>query len=343
KQNVNDIDGFAYKEKGKVIVNPKTKLIQNLDELPYQARHLLPMEKYIKLNLTQQLYTKKQRIAQIITSRGCSARCVFCTTTNFWGNCYRMRSAKSVLDEIEFLIKEYNIEEIHFTDDNLTLDKQRARDIFNGMIERKFNVDWATPQGTAVWALDEEMLELMKKSGCYSLIFAIESGNQEVLHKIIKKPLNLKLVEPLVRKAKSLGIRVYSFFVVGLPGETKENIKETFKFAAKVPFDGADFSIATPLPGSELYEIVSQKGYLSKDFDFDNLLYHEGVISTPEFSAKELTELVERERMKYHLRIFKRDPIFFIKKYGKFFIEKPNVVLKRFMNQKLYSKLFGDK
>lgn len=230
-QDFTNLDGIAFRRDGRVWVNPGTTYIKNLDELPFPAWELLPMKKYSKINNPMGGISKSRYWAPIITSRGCTDKCIFCSSANFWGNRYRSRSAKNVLDEIELLVKEYKIKEIQFCDDNLILDKERDKEIFQGIIDRRLKIFWNAPNGIALWRLDEELLKLMKASGCYELALAIESGDQEVLSKIIKKPLDLARVESLTRSIQRLKIRTHSFFIIGLPGESKEQIHRTFSFA----------------------------------------------------------------------------------------------------------------
>ena len=289
--DISKIGGLAYRKKEKKFVNYELQYIKNINDLPFPAKHLLNMEMYFKINLPQNPYPRGKRIVQIITSRGCSAHCVFCTTTNFWGNRYRERSAQNVVAEIRTLKEKYNIDEIQITDDNITLNKKRAIEIFEGIKDLKLM--WCVPQGVAVWALDEELIEKMKESGCYQLTFAVESGNQDVLNKIIKKPLNLRRVKPLTKKAQKLGIEVHAFCICGLPGETIEQMYETYNFVEDCEFDSASFFTATPLVGSELLKICKEKGFLEKDMKCDNQLYKIGNITTPEFKAEEVQKLVE--------------------------------------------------
>ena len=141
--------------------------------------------------------------------------------------------------------------------------------------------------------MDDEILELSRESGCYQLTFAVESGCQEVLDRIIKKPLKLSRVKPLVRKAQELGIKVHAFCICGLPGETIKQMHETYHFVQDCEFESASFFTATPLVGSELLEICKKKGYLRKDADCNDMLYKIGNITTPEFNADEVQNLVE--------------------------------------------------
>lgn len=317
KEDVSAIDGLGYKKNGQVFVNPKLKYIEDLDMLPDPARHLLNMEKYIKINLPQSPYTMKDRVTQVVTSRGCSAKCVFCTTTNFWGNKYRVRSAKRVVDEIEMLINKYGIEEIHFCDDNFSLNRSRTHEIMDEIIRRDLKFVWCTPQGIAVWALDERLIEKFAKTGCYQLTFAIESGNQWVETNIMNKPLILDKVKPLADKVHELGISIHGFFVVGMPGETKEQIMETFEFPKKNNFDSASFFIATPCLGSELYEICIEKGLLKGGFKVDETNYKIGNIHTDEFTPEELQNLTKAQTESFNSGLAERKPQLYYRKYGK--------------------------
>ncbi|UCD84421.1 MAG: cobalamin-dependent protein [Deltaproteobacteria bacterium] len=322
-QDYADLDGIAFRRNGQVYVNPRTTYIEDLDELPFPAWELLPMEEYSKINIPMGGISKSRYWAPIITSRGCTAKCIFCSSANFWGNRYRTRSVENVLSEIELLISKYKIKEIQFCDDNLILDKERAKDIFHGIIDRGLKIFWNTPNGITLWRLDEELLELMKASGCYELDLAIESGDQEVLSKIIKKPLNLAQVESLTKSIHKLKIRTHSFFIVGFPGETKEQIRRTFSFARKLRLTSAGFYIANPLPGSKLYEICKERGYLKEEFDFETINFNKSNYETPEFTSRELENIRDKEYFIFNLGLLFRNPIFFVQRYLLFVITNP--------------------
>ncbi len=306
------IGGLAFRKEDQDFKNNELQYIEDINVLPFPARHLLNMETYFKVNLPQNPYPEGKRVAQIITSRGCSAKCIFCTTTNFWGNRYRGRTAENVLEEIKMLKENYGIDEIQFTDDNLTLNKTRAIKILDGLVE--MGLKWCLPQGVAVWALDNELLEKMKASGCHQLTFAIESGNQEILTKIIQKPLILSKVKPLVEKAHELGIRLHAFCICGIPGETIENMYETYNFAKDCGFESASFFLATPLVGSRLLDVCVEKNYLVKDFRTSEVFYKIGNITTPEFKAEEVQKLVAKFNEEYNKKD-EREKRFGKKKY----------------------------
>ncbi len=327
------VEGIAFRQGNNLKINPKTYYIEDLDDLPFPARDLLPMEKYFSINMPMSITSKHKRCISILTSRGCTARCIFCPSPNFWGHHYRARSTDNVLEELQILIKDYQIREIQFHDDNLILDKKRAAELFQGMIERKFKLRWNTPNGIALWKLDEQLLKLMKASGCYELTLAIESGDQEVLSKIVKKPLNLKKVEHLTRIIKKLGIETNSFFIVGFPGETKEQIRRTFEFAKKLKLDCSYFFIANPNPGSRLHEICKEKGYLKEGFDFKTIDYFKSNYETPEFTSLELEELRNREYVKFNLSLIYRNPIAFLRRYFHIFTSNPQYLFKYFIDR----------
>ena len=292
------IGGIAFRKEGKDFINNELQYIEDINVLPFPARHLLNMETYFRINLPQNPYPEGKRVSQVITSRGCSAKCIFCTTTNFWGNRYRGRTADNVLAEIRMLKDKYNIDEIQFTDDNLTLNKRRAITILEGLVE--MGLKWCLPQGVAVWALDDELLEKMKESGCHQLTFAIESGNQEVLSKIIQKPLILSKVKPLVDKAHQLGIKLHAFCICGVPGETIENMYESYNFVNECGFESASFFAATPCVGSRLLTVCKENNYLVNDFKPDAVFYKIGNITTPEFTAEQVQNLVEEFNKEYN-------------------------------------------
>lgn len=291
-RNFAKINGIAFREKGRVRFIAKNKYIENLDSLPFPARHLFELDKYFTKSAAHSNF-KQTPFTQMITSRGCPFKCSFCALGNHWGSRQRLRSAKNVLDEIEYLVKSYGIQEIHFEDDNLTADKKRAIEIFDGLISRKLNISWNVPSGMAVSSLDEELLAKMKVSGCYSVSLAIESGNQMVLARLMNKPVDLKVVPKLVQKIRENGLEARGFFILGYPGETKKTIKETVDFARSLELDWSFFFIASPIPHTKMFKTCVEKGYI-KESDFDPIRsFHRSIIRTPEFDPEYLAEVRE--------------------------------------------------
>jgi len=304
-----NIDGLVYRDKtGKLIVNRKTKFIKDLDSIPFPARHLLPMDKYFAIE-RQHGFTKRTPHTIMITSRGCPANCIFCSIHAVWGKGYRGRSSENVLREVEELVMKYGIKEIHFEDDNLTFDKNRAEKIFNGIIEKKWNIYWAVPNGIALWSIDKALIPKMKKSGCYYLSLGIESGDQDVLDKLIKKPLKLNRIKYLVNDMKKQGIKVRGLFVLGVPGETKEQIERTIDFAANLKLNEAQFNIITPYPGTTLWKTCEERSIFKVGFRIEDLLLNRSNIETIELSTQDLMQLQKKAMIKFNLSKV-HDPFF---------------------------------
>ncbi|MCZ7384122.1 MAG: radical SAM protein [Candidatus Methanoperedens sp.] len=302
------IDGLGYKVDGVLKLNPKTKFIETLDTIPFPARHLLPLEKYYSIGESHG-GLKRNRYASIITSRGCPGNCVYCSIHTVWGRSWRPRSPANVIEEIKHLVNDYGIEEIHFEDDNLTFDRERARMIFQGIIDEGLDITWTTPNGVAIWKLDEELLKLMKKSGCYQLNVGIESGNEQVLRKIIKKPLKLEKALEIVKKIRELGIWTHGFFILGMPGETKQTMEDTINFAIKLDLDSANFFVATPYPGTTLYDLCKEHGFI-QDYDLRRLMVQSAMISTGEFTSDEVLKLQKEAYQRFMLHTIKREIIY---------------------------------
>ncbi len=320
-----EIDGLAWKNNGRVVVQPKTRFIENLDELPLPARHLLPMDKYFEIGEAF-LLTKRRPFTPLNTSRGCVAQCTFCPVHATWGGRWRARGAVNVLDEIEHLVKTYGVREIHFDDDNLVLNRKRAVALFQGMIDRNLDVVWTVPTGLALWAVDDELLALMKRSGCYKLFVAVESGDEHMLNEVIRKPLDLKKVKPLVRTMQRLGIEVESFFVVGMPGETKESLRRTFQFARQLDTDVSHYFFANPIPGTKLWKVCEDSGYFRDGFCLEDIRVEQANIETPEMPAAVLERMVAREEVRGRLTALFRHPLRVSLKYLKYVNKDPRVV-----------------
>jgi anaerobic magnesium-protoporphyrin IX monomethyl ester cyclase len=294
-QNFKKIKGIAFLENGKTVITSPRPAIEDLDSLPFPARHLLPMDKYFAdVKETPLRGEINKPWTTMITTRGCPYDCVFCTVHIVMGKKWRSRSPENVVDEIEQLIQTYRIKQIDFYDENMTLDKKRMENICDLIVERGLDIEWYTPNGVRADTLDENLLRKMKRSGCKRIRVAPESGVQRVVDQIVKKRQKLTEVEKAVALSKKVGIKVGAFFVLGLIGETKEDINETIKYAYKLRKLGVDkfyFSIATPIYGTELYEQAEQGGFLRDNFSYESLAATEPQIETPEFTADELLEL----------------------------------------------------
>lgn len=250
-----NIKGLAYQNNNKVVNTGYADYIKNLDELPFPARHLFPLRKY-KTHLP---YGRKNPYMTLITSRGCPYRCTYCSKAVF-GNKYRAASPYMVVDEIKHIVEEYGVREIHFYDDDLTINMRRAEAICDEIIRQKIRVDWSCT--TRVDHVDENLIRKMKRAGCWLISYGVESGNADVL-KMAKKGCTLEQVREAFKLTKKFKIRTLGFFMFGLPGETDETTRETIDFSLELDPDLASWAVVTLLPGSKLYDttIKSGEGY----------------------------------------------------------------------------------
>jgi len=293
--------GIMYKKDGKIINTGRVEFIKNLDELPLPSYHKVDFMKYAcEIQRESVDRPREMPYANIITSRGCPYNCCFCEVATISGKSPRFRSPENIIKEIEFLIKNYRIRSLIFDDDNLLVDRERAKKLFQMMIDKKFNLKWCAI-ALAVFKLDEELIEFMEKSGCKYVDIAIESGVERVLKEIVHKPINLAHAKKMVDRLKESGIDVAANFIIGFPGETWNEIRQSLKFAEELDADYTKIFIATPLPNTELYKIAKDGGYLVKGFDFNKHLWTDGCIQTSEFRPQDLKILraYEWERINF--------------------------------------------
>ena len=279
--------------------------IDNLNILPFPAWDIVGLENYFGSSMSHG-YRKYERFAPVQTSRGCTADCIFCSAKKVYGKKFRARTPSDVMMELIWLKSEYDIQEIMFEDDNLTLNPKRAELLFDYMIHEDLNIKWDTPNGIAVWTLSEKLIDKMVESGCHTINFPLESGSQRVLNKVIRKPVNLKRAKELVKYAKTTGVNVGVFLVVGVPGETKKEINQTLRLAEELKVYFPHISIATPYPGTDLADKV---------VDYSSLHIRKANISTPEWTADELLKMLKWNRYRRIFFSFINEPIKTYKRY----------------------------
>ncbi len=283
------IDGLAYRSQSKPVVQPMKGFLTDLDNIEYPDYGGININDYGNHihKYAHGILPRQFPFATTITSRGCPYRCIFCAASTVSGRKVRLRSASNVLEEIDRMHDENQVKEVIFLDDHFLASQERAIEIMNGMIKRNYGLTWKCAN-VSLWHLDKDILELMKKSGCYQLTVSVESGNKHVLKNIIRKPINLEKTFNILGLAKSLDFEIACNFVFGFPGETWDQIRDTCRYAEKINVDIVNFHIATPLPMTELMDICLKEGYI-KPGDGKNLSgYTKGVIETSEFSSLEL-------------------------------------------------------
>lgn len=261
-----------------------------LDELPFPALGKVPLKKYdvpIK---------KASPISNIVTSRGCPEKCIFCYHDAVW----RQRGAKHVVDEIEWQVNKLGIKEICFNDDNFTLNRERAIEICNMIIERGIKFKWQLKNGIRADKCDYELLKKMRDAGLWLVSFAPETGSNESLKKI-RKNFTIEDVGNCVKWCKELGINTFAFFILGFPWETKEDMENTIKFALKLNTDFAQFTRVYPIEGTELYEKYGIRPLKKRE---EEVAWHSGGAQHNSYlvSNEEISKLVKKAFRSFYLR-----------------------------------------
>ncbi len=305
-KSLEDVRGISFKKNGVIIHTPSRPYIENLDALPFPAWDLLPMDKYSTDPRTE---VKRGAVEmQILATRGCPFQCTFCSsrTERSLGMKYRMRNPKLVVDEMVYLHERYGSEVFSFTDLAFPLVRTHAMELCNEIINRGLNekIKWVTE--CRVKPLDEELLKFMKGAGCVRLCFGIESGNNEIL-KLLKKKFTVEDVRDAVKTAQRIGLQVDGMFMIGLPAETEETIKETINLAVELNIRYAIFNIFVPYPGCELWDVLMSQNKISfkRWSDFTSYPTYSGGIPVyvPDGLSKEkLMELQSWAMRRFYLR-----------------------------------------
>ncbi len=286
------IRGIAFKTRdGSVVVTPRRPFIDNLDELPWPARHLLPMDKYT-------VFGKPIRIAHVMASRGCPYGCAYCSTSYFWGRKIRFRSPENVAREIEYLVDKYKVKAVVFTDDELTINRRFVYALVREVKERGLDVTFAC--GSRVDHVDREYLKFLYDNGFTALYFGVESASQETLDRI-GKGIRVEQAVKVFRWVKELGGFATASFILGFPWESIEDMKRTVEFAIKLNPDYAQFTVLTPYPGTPMYEFAV-KNNLIVDWNWEHYTTLRPVMRGFMFSARELGRMLTYAYRKFYLR-----------------------------------------
>ena len=288
-----DIPGLAYRENGKIIVTSACPYIRDLDSLPCPARELLPNDKY------RMPFFENESYATLIPTRGCPWKCTFCRAGRVWGTRVRTRSPENVAGEIRRIRDDLNIRNVVFMTDSLTLDKKWINAFLDLILKENLEFRWIC--NSRVDAVTPEMLKKMKQAGCLLVSYGVESGSPEILE-ASKKKITLEQSRDAVKWTKEAGILCMAYFILGLPGETRETIEKTIRFARELNPDYVNFHVATPFPGTELYEIARENGWLVSEDWTDYEEEGSAVIRTEDLSADELVEAQKRAMRSFYLR-----------------------------------------
>lgn len=294
-KSLSKIKGISYRKNKKIITNKPRQPIENLDELPFPARDLLPLNKYHSIGV------RKYPFATLVTSRGCPFNCNFCVNYTVHGKKFRFRSVENIMKEVDELVHKYKVKEINILDDNFTLDPKRAEQFCDELIKRNYNLIWKTGNGIRADSVNERLIRKMKKAGCYLLAFGIEAGNPEILKKVDKGE-TLEQIEKAVRLSQKYKILTEGFFMIGNYGENKKTIRDTINFAKKLNLSIAQFQIFIPIPGSRYHKIIKKEGKLFAKSWKDYNAFGEPIFEHGELSKELMLKMQKQAYKEYYLR-----------------------------------------
>jgi anaerobic magnesium-protoporphyrin IX monomethyl ester cyclase len=289
QDGIDGVAGVSCRKNGQIIHASDRPFNKNLDALPIPAYHLLDMKKYVAQESRYVKGGSKDRFVPFFSvsgSRGCSFNCLYCPYPVTYGP-WRGRSPEKIVDEIEVLVKQYDVHVIWFHDQTFSMIPKRTMSLCDEIINRGLDIHWATE--TRVDRLTPEIIKKMKASGCGRLEVGVETGDEALLKNVGKRGLTPERVEKTIDAIKREGIIAETNFLVGLPGETWDKTRKTAELIRRIRPDVVTAMIVTPYPGTPLYKMVVENGWLLTK-DWSKYTLFEPVFSMPEFSAKDMKE-----------------------------------------------------
>lgn len=260
KKNLKDIKGLTYKDKkGKVHVNPPRLTTSDLSKLPFPKLNFFPLEEYKAAGVLT---------LPIMTSRGCPYGCIYCVSYKTQGKMFRGRSSQNVVDEIESLMKKFNVDHFTILDDNFAFDKKRAIEICHEIVKRGLKIKWQCDQGIRADRTDYEVYKAMKESGCMLVALGVENPDPDVLKKM-NKGETIEEIKKSIRAAKKANLVVKAFFIIGCPGDNLKLVKKSIEFFKKMDIDLPRYSMMTAYPGSALWVWAEKNGrFLTNPYEY---------------------------------------------------------------------------
>jgi len=281
-ERLDRVQGITYIQNGKVIHNPNRPLINNLDELPLPARHLI-LEKGDYLPYA---------FGNIFATRGCPYSCIFCASSKIWSRRVRYRSPENLINEIKQIKKNFKTHLFSFEDDSFTLNKEFVKTVCDLLTKEKLGIKWRAE--TRADLVSDDLIKTMKSAGCEEITIGVESGDEEILKKI-KKGITIEQIKRAQKLLKENGVKfINAFFMVGFPWEGEKEIKKTISLMKELDPDTAHFSIATPYPGTELYDICNSEGLLPKNLDWSRFFHQSrDMCFTSNLTIEEFQETIQ--------------------------------------------------
>ncbi|TFG01884.1 MAG: radical SAM protein [Promethearchaeota archaeon] len=294
--NFQDVPNLIWRKENKIIINP-IDIVEDLDTIPFPAWDLMDPRNYPPM--PHGGFFKSFPIAPIIITRGCPMECTFCASKAITTRRIRKRSIENVIKEMKFLKRNFGVRDFLIEDENLTLLKNFLTEFCETLIKLKMNITWSCPSGVRIDTLDEDMLKLMERSGCHSLAIGLEFGSQRI-HDITKKHLSVNKIIEKMKIFNNSNIKTTGFFMFGIPGETKYEMLQTIGLSKLVNINRAQFNNFMPLPGSELYKELMDKGM--KEIDYDHFFVHDVGYVPDGMTRKMMKNMQRRAYLEFYLR-----------------------------------------
>lgn len=291
QQSLPGIDGLSYQSEEKIIHNRDREPIKDLDSLPYPAWQLVETDKYL-------LPFTNRPFLLVSVGRGCPFNCTFCAAKTYYGERLRLPSVKRVVDELTWIKNRFRVSDFLFWAESFTINKEFAEAVCDEIIKRGLKIKFVV--NSRVTGVDQELMQKLKKAGCWMIGYGIESGDQRILDNV-DKGITIEDIKKAVKMSKEFGLEVTGHVIFGLPGETKETMERTLKFCIDLDLEFAQFYCAVPFPGSRLYEEALQKGWI-KDFSWPNFEQNFCVLDYGTLSAKEIMDFRNRAFRRFYLR-----------------------------------------
>jgi len=296
------VKGVVYHNGNSLKMTPHRELIKPLDKIPYPARDLFDMDRFLR-SCGRFSYSSPDRLINILTARGCPYKCVFCASTNYYPF-VRYHSPRYIVDEILTLAEKYKPKVIHISDDVFTTNRKRLAEIVKLIEDEKLNEKVRFWVNTRANELNEEICELLKRMGTFHVMMGFESCSPKILGYLKRNTVTVEQNRNAVLLAKKYGFRVEGSFMIGSPGETREDMMQTYEFIEKYPIDCFGVHITVPFPGTELWEDAKNQGKVRDDMDFDSLFTFDplGYLKNPQKYVVLTDEVNEEEFVKMYAK-----------------------------------------
>ncbi|MBW1777152.1 MAG: radical SAM protein [Deltaproteobacteria bacterium] len=283
--------GLTYRDKDRIVTNPPRPYIKDLDALPFPAWHRVDISRYV-------LPHSRRPYLKVTPARGCPYHCVFCVAQGYYGKRLRMRSVESVMAELKYDIQRYGVTDFFFWTETFTMNRKFVIELCRRMQDENLQVRWVC--NSRVDTIDEEMLSSMKAAGCWMISYGVESSSQEILDRS-KKGITVEQIKEACRMTRKAGIQMTAHIVFGLPGDTPASIRDTVRFVRKMGFDYAQFYCATPWPGTELYKMAKQYGWLIPEAPWADYEQNKSVLNMEGLTADAVVRLRQEGFRSFYL------------------------------------------